>query len=187
MEKVIVARELIDQKDIPTISVDLNQPVDIEQLHQIQPYSYYYENVFQLEDLCLFRAVFHFYKKDYQEAIQGYEHLQNLKMESQKAKKDGYVSPNNNVTNREDHMMLYDQSYRTTPALSMNSSKTDLSDVGLCSLNIHETNFNIMLCHLLAGSFAKALERLNELISYAPKKYSKHFFLIRGLLYEQLG
>jgi hypothetical protein len=54
--------------------------------------------------------VFHFYKKDYQEAIQGYEYLQNLKMESQKAKKDGYVSPNNNVTNREDHMMLYDQS-----------------------------------------------------------------------------
>ncbi len=110
--------------------------------------------------------------------------MQKAKIESNKLKKDGYVSPNNP---RDDQMMFFDQSQRTTPAISMNSSKTDLSDVGLCSLNVHETNFNIMLCHLLTGALDKALEKLNELIAYAPKKYSKHFFLIRGLVYEQQG
>jgi len=68
--------------------------------------------------------------------------------------------------------------------LSMNSSKTDLSDVGLCSLNVHETNFNILLCYLMMGNYNKSLEKLSELIREAPKKYSKYFFLIRGLIYE---
>lgn len=69
----------------------------------------------------------------------------------------------------------------------MHSSKTDLSDVGLCSLNVHETNYNIMICYLRMGQYAKALERCNELISQTPGKYQKHFFFIRGLLYEVLS
>lgn len=68
--------------------------------------------------------------------------------------------------------------------LSMHSSKTDLSDVGLCSLNVHETNFNILLCYLMMGNWQKSLEKLNDIINNAPRKYSKHFFLIRGLVYE---
>lgn len=28
------------------------------------------------------------------------------------------------------------------------STETDLSDVGLCSLNIHEHTYNIALCHM---------------------------------------
>lgn len=60
-------------------------------------------------------------------------------------------------------MQPYSQS--STPLLSMNSSKTDLSDVGLCSLNIHETNFNIMICHLMMKNFQKAVEKINEIIN----------------------
>lgn len=71
--------------------------------------------------------------------------------------------------------------------LSMNSSKTDLSDVGLCSLNVHETNYNIMLCYLMMKNHAKAVEKINEIIREAPGKYQKHFFLLRGLLYSELG
>lgn len=68
--------------------------------------------------------------------------------------------------------------------LSGASSKTDLSDVGLCSLNVHETNFNILLCYLMMNEFDKAREKVNEIMSMAPKKYQKNFFLIRGLIYE---
>lgn len=82
-------------------------------------------------------------------------------------------------------MIIYNQSQGSTPNLSMNSSKTDLSDVGLCSLNVHETNFNILLCYLMLNNVAKSLEKLNEIIANAPNKYSKHFFLLRALLYEQ--
>lgn len=46
----LASEELMDQ---PTI--------DIEALKDIPLHSYYYENVFSLEDLYLFRAVYHFY------------------------------------------------------------------------------------------------------------------------------
>jgi hypothetical protein len=55
-------------------------------------------------------------------------------------------------------------SHSSTPMLSMNSSKTDLSDVGLCSLNVHETNYNIFLCYLLMKNYQKSLEKINEII-----------------------
>jgi hypothetical protein len=40
-------------------------------------------------------------------------------------------------------------SNNSTPMLSMQSSKTDLSDIGLCSLNTHENNFNLLLCYIM--------------------------------------
>ena len=43
---------------------------------------------------------------------------------------------------------------------SNGSSQTDLSDVGLCSLNIHEFNFNIALCYIMAGDYKKAKAKL---------------------------
>lgn len=70
---------------------------------------------------------------------------------------------------------------------SMHSSKTDLSDIGLCSFNAHESNFNLMLCYLQLKEWDKTLLKLNELIGHAPKKYSKQFHLLRGLIYETYG
>ena len=37
--------------------------------------------------------------------------------------------------------------------MSNASSQTDLSDVGLCSLNIHEYNFNTCLCFIMAKDY----------------------------------
>ena len=76
IEKVAVAKELFsqqsEQKDI-SLSVDMNQTVDLDALKNIPLYSYYYENVFSLEDFYLYRAVFHFYSRDYQNAIADFE------------------------------------------------------------------------------------------------------------------
>jgi len=44
--------------------------------------------------------------------------------------------------------------------MSMNSSKTDLSDIGLCTSNLHETNYNILLCYLMLDDKNGALNKL---------------------------
>ncbi len=54
--------------------------VDLEHLEEMIPYSYYYENVFSLEDLYLYRAVYHFYKREYPSAISDYLTCQNIKL-----------------------------------------------------------------------------------------------------------
>jgi tetratricopeptide (TPR) repeat protein len=55
------------------------------------------------------------------------------------------------------------------------------------SLNVHETNYNIMLCYLMLKNHQKAVDKINEIIREAPGKYQKHFFILRGLLYEEMG
>jgi hypothetical protein len=55
---------------------------------------------------------------------------------------------------------------------SNGSSQTDLSDVGLCSLNIHEFSFNIALCLILMGDYHKAKEKLDFLLDTVAKKYA---------------
>lgn len=91
------------------------------------------------------------------------------------------------TVNDQESINMFNQSQNSTPLLSMNSSKTDLSDVGLCSLNVHETNFNILLCYVMMGENSKSLEKLSEIIREAPKKYSKHFFLLRGLIFDSMN
>lgn len=70
--------------------------------------------------------------------------------------------------------------------LSMHSSKTDLSDVGLCSLNTHETAYNLMLCHLMRRNFNEAKDKLNEILFSCPRKYQKYFYLLRSLVFNEL-
>lgn len=44
------------------------------------------------------------------------------------------------------------------------SVQTDLSDVGLCSLNVHEFTYNVMICLIQMGQYKKALEKCTFLI-----------------------
>ena len=85
MEKVAVAKDLYKQQEdngkpqkLPDLSLTtedvMGQSIDLEALQAIPLHSYYYENVFSVEDLYLYRAVFHFFAGDYQHAIEGYEH-----------------------------------------------------------------------------------------------------------------
>ena len=71
--------------------------------------------------------------------------------------------------------------------LSSASNQTDLSDVGLCSLNVHESLYNIVLCYILMKDYKQALERVSKLVHESPKRYTKSLYLIRGLLYLALG
>ena len=60
------------------------------------------------------------------------------------------------------------------------SSQTDLSDVGLCSLNIHEYSFNAVVCHIMGKKYTLALEKLDYMLSTIPRKYANQLWLIRG-------
>lgn len=57
--------------------------------------------------------------------------------------------------------------------MSHTSSQTDLSDVGLCSINVHEFTFNTMLSYLMLKDYRSALTKANSIIQDCPKKYSK--------------
>lgn len=200
LEKVAVAKELYLKQlreqsaeskpqplaPLPDVSLApedlMDQPtLDVEALRDTPLHSYYYENVFSLEDLYLFRGVFNFYGRRYEQAAEDYALCQQAKYEERS------LNPNAAHSNEHVAESLKAYSQSSTPMLSMNSSKTDLSDVGLCSLNVHETNYNVMLCHLMTRNHPQALAKASEIIREAPGKYQKHFFLIRGLLYQALG
>jgi len=65
------------------------------------------------------------------------------------------------------------------------SSRTDLSDIGLCSFNSYEINFNILLCYLCDGDVKNSLKSVSKLIDSVPSKYKSKLYLVRGLLYQE--
>ena len=75
----------------------------------------------------------------------------------------------------------------TTPMRSQNSSHTDLSDVGLCSFNIHENNYNLLLCLLLEDRFDDGIGLIKTILGQVPPKYQKCFLLLNGLTRERQG
>ena len=71
--------------------------------------------------------------------------------------------------------------------MSNASSQTDLSDVGLCSLNIHEYNFNTVLCFIMSKDYVQALEKLDYILDTIAKKYANQLWLIRAIINEIQG
>jgi hypothetical protein len=49
-----------------------------------------------------------------------------------------------------------------------NSQKTDLSEVGLCSLNIGEYSLNQMIIQIQLGNWDNALKKINEVLTMSP-------------------
>jgi len=70
--------------------------------------------------------------------------------------------------------------------MSNSSSQTDLSDVGLCSLNVHEATFNQVICYMLMGKWDHALTKVNHIMNDAPKKYTKHLYFIKAMIHLAL-
>ena len=60
------------------------------------------------------------------------------------------------------------------------SSQTDLSDVGLCSLNIHEFSFNCLICMLHLKQYKEALKKADYMLDTVPKKYRPQLYIVRS-------
>ena len=69
----------------------------------------------------------------------------------------------------------------------VDSEQTDLSDIGLCSVNDHERAFNIILCLLKAGSFEEALKSVKKLERKVPRRYKQDIKRLRVLIEQPTG
>ena len=69
----------------------------------------------------------------------------------------------------------------------MQSNKTDLSDIGLCSFNSNECIFNQFLCYYLLNDQEHRIQRLNDLSARIPKRYAKNILLLRVIVLETFG
>lgn len=136
---------------------------EIYTAEEIEPISYYRENIFNLEDFYLYRAVLKFYNWDFDGAVEDFIACNKLKNNNKNA-----GGNKKNKDNKSSHV----------------SSQTDLSDIGLCSFNSYETTFNILLCYLCKGDMKHALSQVTKLIDSVPSKYKSKLYLIRGLIYQ---
>jgi hypothetical protein len=89
--------------------------------------SNYKENVFNLEDYYLYRGVMQFYCRSYKQAITDLEESVRIKSEQKS-------------------LTLAKELEEDSENASID---TDLSDVGLCAVNVNEYKYNIILCHIL--------------------------------------
>jgi len=145
-----------------------------KELDAVQEYGYYRENIFQLEEMYLYRSIFNTYVGNYEEAIKDL----NLSWKqhyhtSLQAKKDAVKSSNKNEmagieTNLDEEMFgRYTASQLVSPmsVQSQTSHKTDLSDIGLCSLNVREYNYNIIINLIQLKRWDEALRRITDEIT----------------------
>ena len=146
--------ERLNRKLARNDSDELDQGSSDDEDENDQDANYYKENIFNKEDFYLYRSVLFIYGEEYEKAISDLEQCSSIMHQnkelypknhfSDKDLEDGYESPpgTGNVNAQNDDQM------------SNGSSQTDLSDVGLCSLNIHEFSFNTALCLILAKEYA---------------------------------
>jgi len=154
-----------------TIDVDVDEPVNTAALSTLKSYSYYLENIFNLEDLYLYRGVVWFYLQNYSSAIDDFHKSQLISTAS-----------SSEHSKDKESLKLY-----TTQSRSMASektNKTDLSDVGLSSQNENECHYNMLICYMMLKDTDNILKYLQLLTSKTPSKYSHNVLLLRAIVYE---
>lgn len=177
-EKKIRSHEY-DEESYEDEEFDLD--VQVEDLGEIEEKevadinNYYRENIFNPEDYYLYRAVMYFYTEQYDKAIQDFEQTSKI------------MHANKNLNNTRNNFTMTEEESKKMDGVSQASSQTDLSDIGLCSLNVHEFTFNIILCLIKAKKYEEAFEKLTYLLETIPKKYHKELWLLRGILASIVG
>lgn len=81
------------QADLPSLSIDLDEPINTQNLKRLKPYSYYYENIFNLEDFYLYRAVFKFYSARYEDALVDFDRAKQASKEQQNGRDPNSHAP----------------------------------------------------------------------------------------------
>jgi hypothetical protein len=68
VEKRLVQKHLMDGKSAPSEPIDLS-PQERKELESVATHGYYRENIFQLEEMYLYRSIFHLYIGNIQESL----------------------------------------------------------------------------------------------------------------------
>lgn len=67
------------------------------------------------------------------------------------------------------------------------NSQSDISDVGLCTINKYEISFNKMICEIMIKSYKEALKTCNYIFDNANSNYSDKLFILRAILHKEIG
>ena len=158
------------------IDIDVEDQGEIDERAFTDEANYYKENIFNKEDYYLFRAVMYFYSGDYDKARQDFKHTSDI------------MHANKNLNKTQNNFILTDDDDEGNgDKISNTSSQTDLSDVGLCSLNVHEFSYNLTLCLIQCKKYEEAFNKVTFMLETLPKKYTKEIWLLRGILASILG
>ena len=146
--------------------------------------------------MLLYRSIFHFYLGDYASALEDMNRSWRQHFAAnQQAKRDANGARVGIETDKEEMYGKFPMSQLVSPIAShhsANSQKTDLSEVGLCSLNVSEYSLNQMLIFIQLQNWPEALKKVNELLSTSPQsnehsKSLKQLLLVRALIHQELG
>lgn len=66
--------------------------------------------------------------------------------------------------------------------LGLESECTDLSDIGLCSVNTSERHFNILLCYLQLKDVTNAVKMILKLDKSCPLKYQEPVKRLKNII-----
>lgn len=94
---------------------------------------------------------------------------------------------NKHLSRSQNNFLNTEEDQNNAEKISNTSSQTDLSDVGLCSLNIHEFSYNITLWLIQNKQYEEAFEKTTFMLETLPKKYTKEVWIIRGILASIIG
>jgi len=136
---------------------------------KICPWSYYMENLFSKDDIYLYRGVIHFYQGNYKKAIQDFQYSNQVKklhklLDNQQTQNSD-SDPPSDIERADESLDEESESDGQREELRQflrekddpnESTNTDLSDIGLCSINRNERIFNILLCYMQLGNVSKA-------------------------------
>ena len=159
----------------------------------ICPWSYYMENLFSKDDIFLYRGIIHFYRGMYKEAIQDFKSSNQVKrlhklLDNQQAQNTDSESSDSEDDNlpdlSEDEVTSQRAKKRADLDQTNESTHTDLSDIGLCSINRNERLFNVLLCYVKMKKFRKAQKLVKKLAGCCPDKYANDILKIGTILSE---
>ena len=115
------------KKNINILTDLINQEAAMSKEVNFQKYR---DNIFEKQDFIFYRGIFHFYSLNYIEALNDFESSYTIKK-------------TNDITSNVTIKSSVESMDRPKSAL------TDLSDVGLCTVNDNEYRLNIVLCYIL--------------------------------------
>jgi hypothetical protein len=153
LEKRLVQRGQAKQSKDDNSYPDLT-PEEQAELDEVEPLGYYRENIFQLEEMYLYRSIFNTYLGNIDHAIADlnrswkahYRATQQANLGGSKATtKNNVLGVTTDLTDELFGKFSTSQLVSPISVASRQSQTSDLSDIGLCSLNVREYNYNMII------------------------------------------
>jgi len=197
VEKQYVIRQLGKNTELPGLMAS-----EKKALEQVERTGYYRENIFQLEDMYLYRGVFQMYLGNNNESLADITKSWNYHFMAKKQVAQDNKSSKNTGKRLGIEADMDEEMYGRFPASQLvspinsvhshASQRTDLSDIGLCSLNIREFNYNMVINHIQNKSWDLALRIINKELTESLQnteqiKNIKQFYLVRAMIYQEMG